>query len=282
MTPELIVLLVGSLGLGGLGARWATGRRARQRYVLHTRTEWARAGRTVHYGPVGATCFGSRPRRTYRQGIFGALGLVDGRVVFDGYQQGIYDASIPLDNIHWIRVHNIPVMHGRTAAPRRGLVLHAEDADGWHVHSFLLEAPDEFARQISHHSPSRTRQDTSYHAERDDFGPARAVRMRQDIYGQWEPDRQGSLYLAPDRLLFDWHHSILLAHIQRLDVFSKGGLHDLLPYATDLLRIETGPPDGEPLVVGFLVRQAQQWAEAIAQKAQAPLVIHQGRKKKEV
>ncbi len=70
--------------------------------------------------------------------------------------------------------------------------------------------------------------------------------------------------------------------IREIGAFSKGGvLNSLNPFAEDLLRIECQPtPDGKPEVIGFLVRDAEDWAEAIRSRSPARITVHAGRKKK--
>jgi hypothetical protein len=95
----------------------------------------------------------------------------------------------------------------------------------------------------------------------------------QDIYGEWHADRTGDLYLAPDRLLFDWRTVISLAALQQLDVYQVG-------QGNPLLCVTYAGSDGAPQVEGFQVQAAARWAEALVQRLDVPLQIHRGRKRK--
>jgi hypothetical protein len=273
MIPELLVLLVGTLGASGAGGVWWL-YRAQRRHVVRVQTEWVRAGQIVHYGPVGASCFGQRPRAMYSRDVFGALGITDGRLVFTGRRSSRFDASIPLTSIHRIGLTTLTIRAGKLIARRQALAVHYDSPDGWRVGLFVTKAPAEIAQALADESGLPIHDSGG---ERDDYGPARATRMVEDVYGDWTSDREGDLYLAPDRLLFNWRDSILLDDIRRLDVIARRSLNPLAP---DLLRVEHEATDGEPRVTGFVVRRARRWAEAILRRTDVPLDVHLGRKTK--
>ena len=180
-----------------------------------------------------------------------------------------------------IGLTTVPVLTGRAVASRRALSVHFAGPQGWRVATFLLDKPVEFADALSANARSAKIdlpvRDSG--KKREDYGPARAIRAIQDIYGEWQEDRENDLYLAPDRLLFNWRDAIPLNDIRRLDVFQQASAN---PLAADILRIEYDTPDGEydHETTGFLVRRADKWAEEIAQRAEAPITIHTGRKRK--
>lgn len=276
MIPELVLLIGGGLAASSFAMWWM--RRGQQVHVNQVRTTWVRAGQIVHYGPVGASCLGHHPRATYGGGTFGALGLTDKRLVFDGYRSNRQNLSLRLDQIHSIGLTTLPVIVGRAVSRKRALTVHHTGPDGWRVAVFLLDAPVEFANTLSDECDGCIVRDTGQ--QREDFGPARATRMAQNIYGEWHADREGDLYLAPDRLLFNWRDAIPLDAIQRLDVLEQPSAN---PLAADLLRVEYGTPDDADYatdVAGFLVRRAEKWAETIATHAPQPVDVHTGRKKK--
>jgi hypothetical protein len=273
MTPEILVLLVSALGASGAGGAWWL-YRAERRHVVRVQTEWVRAGQIVHYGPVGASCFGQRPSAILGGGVFGALGITDGKLVFTGRRRSRFDASIPLTSIRRIGLTTLPVQAGNIIARKRALAVHYDSPDGWRVGLFVTKEPAEVAQALAEESGLPIHDSGG---ERDDYGPARATRMTEDVYGDWSPDREGDLYLAPDRLLFNWRDPILLDAIRRLDVIAKRGVNPLAP---DLLRVEHETPEGEPLVTGFVVRRARRWAEAILRRTEVPLDVHLGRKTK--
>ena len=277
MSPELILLLVGGLSATGLGMWWM--RRGQNVHVNQVRTTWVRAGQIVHHEPVRATCLGSRPRSIYGGGTFGALGLTAGRLVFDGHRSNACNLSLPFEQIQYVGLTTVPVIVGRSVARKRVLTVHHMSADGWRVIVLLTSAPLEFANALAA-TCTCPMHDTGM--QREDHGPTPATRMIQDVYGEWSVDREGDLYLAPDRVLFNWRDSIALAAIQRLDVLEQPSVN---PLTADLLRIEYATPgeaDFEADVAGFLVRRADKWAEAIAARAPQSVQVQVGRKKKEV
>jgi hypothetical protein len=274
MIPEILLLVVGAFGLSGLGlAQWS--RRAQRNHVTQVQTAWVRAGQIIHYGPVGAICLGSRPRRVYTDGIFGALGITDERLVFDGHRNNTENTSVAYDRLRHIGITTVPVWAGRLNVQQRALTVHYDSPDGWRVATFLTDAPVELAQELSQESGLPLHDSGS---AREDFGPARAARMIEDLYGEWRDEREGELYLAPDRLLFDWRDTIPLSHIRRLNVYTRGGR--LNPFSQDLLRIEYGESEEDFRAVGFRVRGADRWAEAIRQRANTPLEVYIGRKRK--
>ncbi|MEL7674980.1 MAG: hypothetical protein AAGU78_14670, partial [Chloroflexota bacterium] len=116
---------------------------------------------------------------------------------------------------------------------------------------------------------------------------------------EWHAEREGTLYLAPDRLLFDWRDAILLDTIEQIGVVERApGEDDVLrsvwraiPQLYALTRAPGENERGEVLrvmhridaetydVVGFAAPQAEAWAEAIAARASGRLAV--GRKKKD-
>jgi hypothetical protein len=238
--------------------------------VNRVRTVWVRAGLIVRYGPVGAMCHGLHPRRAYGRGLFGAAGLAAEALVFDGQHSSACNARIPLEQIQRLSLVTVALPAGRQT---RAFAVHHDSPDGWRVAVFSGESVPDLAEALSAESAVPLHDAGE---GQDDFGPARATRMIQDIYGEWTPDREGMLYLAPDRLLFEWREAIPLATMARLDVYHSGGRR-----AEALLRVEYAAPDGAHQVGGFLVDHAGRWAEAIARRADVSLAVHEGRKRKE-
>lgn len=275
MGPELIALILGGLGLSGLSAAWWL-RRAGRDHVRRVQTGWVRAGQIVRWGPVSAVSFGHRPRRTYTRGVFGALGITGERVVFDGRRSTRFDTALPLDAVRWIGLETIPVVITRHLLPQRVLALHTSGADGWRVSVFALDDPFELAEQVAALTGLPVHDAGS---QREDFGPMEAERAFQDVYGEWSPDRADALYLAPDRLLFGWRDAIPLDRVQRLDALRRGGAWN--PLAAGLLRVEHESAERERAVVGFVVRGAERWAEAIQRRIDTPVPVFAGRKQKD-
>jgi hypothetical protein len=110
-----------------------------------------------------------------------------------------------------------------------------------------------------------------------DYGPAQALRARQDIYSQWDRQHTVTLYLAPDRLLTNWHSAVPLDAIRELGVIpaaesSKG-----------LLRIHFSEPDSKPQTIGFEMDfdRASAWAWQLSRRTGIAVDQAGGRKKKE-
>ena len=241
--------------------------RARPPHVIATRTAWTRAGKRVHWGPVAARCLGYFPQRRYGRGVGGALGVVDGGLVFSGARTPRLDVRLPLAQIRWIGLVGVRAAWRR----RTALMLQAQSADGWRVFVFTLREPGALAETLA---PMCGLTVHDSRPDRPDYGPSQAVRLRQDVYGAWHAEDTGTLYLAPDRLLFRERDAIPLADVRRLDVLRGEG--DARP----LLRVEYAREDGGVEAVGFAVPRAQAWAEAIRERMHAPVPVHTGRKRK--
>lgn len=238
-------------------------------HVNRVRTAWVRAGAWVRFGPVEAVCRGLLPRRVYGRGAAGAVGIVGDALVFAGQRSSAYDVRIPAAKVQRLSLVTVRLRLGRRA---RALAVHYDSPDGWRVATLsgpalagLAEALAEVCNLPVHNAGDG----------RDDFGPDRALRLVQDVYGQWSADRQGELYLAPDRLLFDWRIVTPLEALARLDVYPQEGRR-----GGALLRVTWVGPDGVSQVEGFQVRRASQWAEALQRRADAPVQIFAGRKRK--
>jgi hypothetical protein len=271
--------------------------RRKKVHLAAVRADWTTHQRTVHFGPVIAEYYGSEPCQTYRTGpISGALGLVDQHLVFVGRTGG--EEWIPFDQIRWIGARSVMVPYGDGYARADALIVHYEERGIWYVGAWVSEWRQALGKALGEETGLPVH---SYGSEREDYGPARAACLIQDVYGRWHPfsdgarlpdadgisaERldadQGELYLAPDRLLFNRRHSIHLAQVRRADVFEPGvPLAELNPFHEDLLRIEYESPEQQHAVIGFLVRGGGGWASAIRTRTSVPYEHHRGRKKKE-
>jgi hypothetical protein len=154
-----------------------------------------------------------------------------------------------------------------------GISLYGPGYGGWQIYTFGLSQQPEFLKLLQQVSGLTL-------AAHQDLGPVEAQSYRQDVYGVWWPGESCRIYLAPDRLLSNWHTSILLDHIRELT---------LMPVpkarwsADKLLRIAY-LREGEGFqTVGYalLPELAQQWGEILRERTQVPLEIVEGRKKKD-
>ena len=243
------------------------GARATARFVRDLRTEWARAGRVVHWGPVSATCVASLPGWPGGK-VDGALGLVDGGLVFAGRQASDCDGYIPFNAVRCVALRRTR----RWLASGRQVAVHAERSGRWQVSVFALESVVPLAEALAIRANSPV---YDAGAGREDFGPARALRMHEDVYGEWHAEREDQLYLAPDRLLFGWRDAIALAQIEQVSVLERApGSRD----HGEVLRLAVALDEESYDVIGFGVAEAAAWADAIVRRADGALEI--GRKTK--
>ncbi len=252
-------------------------RRAQRAHVRNTRTAWMRAGRRVRFGPVGTSNAGPLPQHSYRL-QFGALGIVDDRLVIEGHRDHHADIELPPSSIARVGLCIVPVQAGARVTDRRALHVHYTGPGGWRVATIVTDDPQAIAMALHRHTGLPVYDSGT---ARDDFGPMPATQMQQDIYGDWDPVREGDLYLAPDRVIFNWQDAIALETIARIDVLRQGTWRDRLPDAEGLLRIEhtTGADDAHA-VTGYVVRRAGEWAAAIQRHIRAPIPVQIGRKKR--
>lgn len=243
------------------------GGRASARYVRDLGTAWARAGRTIHWGPVRAICVASLPGWPGGK-VDGALGLVDGGLVFAGRRAAVCDGFVPFDAVRWVALRRAR----RWPGSGRQLAVHAERSGRWQVAVFALDGAVALAEALASRSGCPV---DDAGAGREDFGPARALRMHEDLYGEWHAEREDQLYLAPDRLLFGWRDAIALDRIEQVSVLERA------PRAQGrgaVLRLVARVDDETYEVVGFGVARAGAWADALVRRAGGALAV--GRKKK--
>jgi hypothetical protein len=245
--------------------------------------QWLLTGKSIHFGPVGAICYGTEPGTNYqrRAGNYGALGIVGNGLVFTTRHYERF--AVPLASITWLGTRQIRVKNGKYSKEVMGLIVHGNH-QGRH---FVFAVSSGLLFNISQHLSARCNLRVEELGERSESrGPTGARQVTQDIYGEWREEGHVSLYLAPDRLLFGWSNwrcrALPLAQIREIGAFSRGSvLNSLNPFTEELLRIEYQPtPDGKPQVIGFLVRHADDWADAIQERSPARITVHAGRKKK--
>ncbi|GEM_PF-903697 len=295
---------------------WNRARDNRMNFPGRVRAVWIKAGRDVPLQPVLMMLLATRPRRVYSglrsstsPGILGALGVVDRVLVMEGMNGE--SRRIPLDAIRWIGTKTIRVQEGKYANAKEALVIHSDDGGQWQVFVFVTGSNNPigsipaaltvgarvFARELAQRCQTELHQ---YFGGREDFGPAHARQMNQDMLGQWHAadgddstldvsftdlisdvsTSRESLYLAPDRLIYGWKEAIHLSQIRGLDVYAKGVFRNINPFAQDLLRIEYDA-DGKHFVTGFLVHRGEQWGAELSQRTGIPCDVQEGRKKKQ-
>jgi hypothetical protein len=264
-------------------------------FAQATANHWQARRRKVHFPPRPAGYYGNEPKplHAYLVATGGVLGIVDRELIFVplGTRR---EQAISLDLIRWISTHATRAETGRADI----LVVHYVAAGRWHMAAWEMEEPETIAEVLANMvgQPFHECMDL-----REDYGPAPATCVLQDVYGQWLPASkslyqsgvtpspfskltrsEGSLYLAPGWLVFDERPMFPLSHLRRIEVVEHGGtLNQINPFAQDLLRLEYAPPDDlKPRVVGFQLREADRWAEILAEHTQVPYIMNEGRKKK--
>jgi hypothetical protein len=277
MEPGVIVFIY-TVVLAAFGLAVFVVQRMKRQFVNQTRTQWVRAGRVIQWGPEGGVCYGvSRPKSIYYGADFGVLGVVDRHVAFTGQRNANCDAYIPLEQIAGLVSFPIRVQQGKRVVEKKAVEVHTEKLGRWLVYTFTPNDPFQFVDAIQHHT-GRTIPERSLPKQPTE---ANAVLMRQDVYGEWREEQLGELYLAPDRIVFDWHSLIHFSQIRRVDIFECGGLGSLNPFAQELVRIEYRSTEEKFQVIGFLLRGADKWADRLSAYTGIPVESHIGRKKKE-
>lgn len=278
MSIELIILAIIILGGILLGDQLT-----QRRHIARARQQWhSDAASPV----IGTICHGHYPLSTIPTRIFGALGLVDEQITFSGHRADTFDFTLPVTAIRWIGLRTIVKLSWTRRIEWPELVIHADTSDGWRVYTFTEGAVTPLAERIA------TTAGLTVHVMGEvfeDFGPTRAIYLIQDHDGQWQrvtppavnltdPAPEANLhthqlYLAPDRLLYDWRHAIPLAQIQRVDVYARRDLSADNPFDDPLLRIEY-ERDGAAQIAGFLVEHAGDWAGILEHRLDVPVTHH--------
>ncbi len=201
----------------------------------------------------------------------GMLGLlVDGTgstLVFVGTGETGVAVRIPLAEIHYLGRASAHVYQWYSVS------LYGPGADGWQIYTFGLSKQPEFLKTLAQISGLTV-------VASQDLGPMAAQHYRQDIYGVWWPGESWTIYLAPDRLLSNWHTAILLDHIRELTIMPVPKAR----WSPDLLLRIAHIEEGIGLqTVGYVLPpdQAREWGAALHQRTQVPLNVVEGRKKKE-
>ncbi len=95
--------------------------------------QWRLTREPIHFGPVGATCYGTDPAGSYRgrEGHYGAVGIVGEQFVF--YTRNYERVPMPLASITWIGERQITVSNGKGTKKVTALMVHGEYQHDWFV-----------------------------------------------------------------------------------------------------------------------------------------------------
>lgn len=279
-----IALLVLLLMIVGAALAWDT--LAQRRHVARAVAAWTDAGQTAQAGPLGTISRGDLLAREPGYRAFGALAVLDGRLVFAGHRSPALDHVTPLEAVRWIglRTRVKTAWNRRIETPE--LVIHSEEAGGWRVSAFIEGPLEAFAAQLGALTGLPV---LAVGEAYEDFGPAPAVYMVPEGEQGWRPgvadqpdpralppdwmEAARWLYLAPDRLLFDRAHAIPLTRIRRVVVTERGARPGENPFDDNLLRVEYEDAGGARGVAGFVVRNAGDWAGVLEARASVPVLV---------
>jgi hypothetical protein len=261
-----------------------------QRHVGHIRQQWAGADRTVAIPPIRTICHGHYPPGPMTERIVGALGVVDGALTFSGQRADTFDFATPLAAIRWIGQRTVVKRSWTKRIEWPELIIHAETAVGWRVYTFTEGPITTFATQLAAITGLGLHEIGEGF---EDFGPFPAIYLVENAAGRWQrltdpgvdlddlpPEWDGidhTLYLTPDRLLYDWANPILLAQIRRVDVYAPRGTSRFNPYDRPLLRIEYMDAAGDRRAAGFLTSTAGDWAGVLENRLDVTVAHHAGR-----
>jgi hypothetical protein len=174
--------------------------------------------------------------------------------------------GLPLSEIRWICHQNMSMQERDTLAKQDMLTLHCVSGKQWGVYTFASPQAEQLARTI------QTNSGANYNSHYMLYGPSEIAVRQQNIYGQWSKRKKKVvLYLAPDRLLFNWQSWIELQDIQRLA---------LLP--DNSIKINYRSPKGGLRMVGLELKhdQAILWADYLERATGIAVENLAGRKKK--
>jgi hypothetical protein len=212
-------------------------RNAADKNVDRTRQHWQRTRRMIRFGPVRADYYGDQPDNLRREKPdHGVLGVIENWLVFEGT---IYpDIRVPLDHLRWLGESNAFLTQENV------FCCTCELESGWRMYTFGVDD----AKTVMHTLRNKTRVPLAGHL---DFGPVKAMRHSQDIYGHWSYEFTTILYLIPDHLLADWRTAVRLDRVRALAVLPFGPLGN-----SALLRIESRSEGSDPKVSGYVTEQA--------------------------
>jgi hypothetical protein len=284
---EIVLILIAITVVGG-ALVWDYA--AQTQHVSRTRGAWMAADRAVTIPPIRTICHGHYPPGPMTERIVGALGVVDDALTFTGQRADTFDFAAPLGAIRWVGLRTVVKRSWNRRVEWPELVIHAELAAGWRVYTFTEGPITALAGRVAEIAGL----DLHQIGERfEDFGPLPAIYLVEDAAGQWQritdlavdletlPDTWDgldyTLYLAPDRLLYDWRTAIPLAGIQRVDVYAQRGASKFNPFDLPLLRIVYTDAAGARQVAGFLVANAGDWAGVLENLIAVPVAHHAGR-----
>jgi hypothetical protein len=273
MIPELVFFVVViCVGLGSLLVDLYRKQQFvhKQRVAIRMQTLWSG---NLQWGPSGAYCYGLYPKAHYTTSsrrYYGTLALVDSKLQFVGYRKHDWDINIPFDQILGLGARSLPLHKKNRTSYQDSLQVHVEQNGEWRVYIFTVDSPKDIIREIQ---VGRTIPVEPAMKELTEMEVV--TQANQDVYGQWHEAQKGELYIAPDRLVFNWRSLILFEQIRQVGLIDRGGLN---PFSKDLVRIEY-EDQGQTRVIGFLLHMADDWANTFYLYSGIP--VSMGRKKKE-
>ncbi|MBN1565708.1 MAG: hypothetical protein JXA10_17825, partial [Anaerolineae bacterium] len=260
-----------------------------QRHVGRIRQQWQSADQTVTLTPIRTICHGHYPPGPTTERIVGALGVVDGALTFRGQRADALDFATPLTAIRWIGQRTLVKHSWNRRLEWPELIIHAETEAGWRVYTFTEGPITALATRLAELVELNVQEIGEAF---EDFGPHPAIHLIEDAAGAWQrctdpavdlddlPEEwdgiDHTLYLTPDRLLYDWSNAIPLTSIRRVDVYPPQG-DSRNPFDLPLLRLEWADEANTRRVVGFLTRAAGDWAGVLDHRLDVPVTHYEVR-----
>jgi hypothetical protein len=211
--------------------------------------------------PVEALYYGELSRPAFKSPMWGVLGIVENRLVYLSIK-GPTD-WIELSEIRWICHQNMSTQARDTFPTHEALTLHCELNGRWEVYVFTTPGAEHLAQVI--HAQTQAHYQPRYFIG----GPIQVRYKHQDLYGQWGEEDSTRLYLAPDRLLSQWHSWIELKQIQHWGLMPDNTIQ--LTYLSDRLHVVS-------LDLGYA--QTNIWVDLLERATGLPMENLAGRKKK--
>jgi hypothetical protein len=264
----LISFMVILSGLVVYGAFVVLQDRQREKFIERKTTEWLLKGATRK--AVGLGCWGALPiaqsNAMQGQGVFGAMGIVDGALVFEGQRDHRYDLQLTRDMIHGVLLSFVEIKSRNGIEEKPVLIIHAEIQKSWRTFTFVGN-PLALQQMVDYICT-----DMELTLSPEGYGPENATLRRQDVYGEWHTEQTGEIYLAPNHLVFDWQIVTPLSAVRRIEIRKRTN-----PLAKDMIRLECDQQN----TFGLVLHEGGDLAEALERLTNIQVEDHVGRKKKE-
>ncbi|MBI5958582.1 MAG: hypothetical protein HY866_07605 [Chloroflexi bacterium] len=247
--------------------------RRRDAWTQQAVADWRQKYDFVVFSPTQSHYYGDLSQRDNSVGIDdGVIGAADGKIIFASRKSSTFELSFPFAILHQLS-HPDTTAHPRMKhyySFAGHLTIHCERADRWHIHLFDLAFLPAFITALEPFGLSLAEGDY-------DLGPIQALRLEQNIYGHWETKHTTTLYLTPDRVLYDWRTAIHFAQLRGVGIMLRPG-----PLGKQFLRVDYINENNSPHSVGFEMstENVYRWAQHLERVANLHAVTYSARKGK--